>query len=82
MGYGFSTASTLAARSDGAADSFGWHPSGRLAPSTRMRSESPSSSTYMRSGFSSGSDRTSDSSQSLPSGRPAPSRRTREFSGD
>ena len=56
--------------------------SGRLAPSTRARTESPSSSTYMGSGFSSGSDGASDSSQSPPSVRPAPSRRTREFSGD
>ena len=65
-----------------ASSSFSDLPSGRLAPSTRTRSESPSSSTDIGSGFSSGSDGTPDSSQSLPSGRPAPSRRTREFSGE
>jgi hypothetical protein len=60
--------------------------SGRLAPSTRARTESPSSSTYMGSGFSSastlgsGSDRTSDSFGWHPSGRLAPSTRKRSES--
>ena len=66
--------------------SFSDLPSGRLAPSTRTRSDSPSSSTYMGSGSSSastlgyGSDGTSDSYRWLPSGRLAASTRTRSDS--
>jgi hypothetical protein len=62
--------------------SFSDLPSGRLAPSTRTRSESPSSSIYMGSGFASastlaaGSDGAADSFGWHPSGRLAPSTRT------
>jgi hypothetical protein len=63
-----------------ASSSFSDLPSGRLAPSTRTRSESPSSSTYMGSGSSSAS--TVGSGSDGASEKPSGSGRVYRHSGD